>query len=126
MAILADVTNIDVTLGGEVTTYGSSTTAGWKNRIMGQKESECTLTFKAQGDGPDLVEGQTGTLLINYVSASHFLTGTAKVTEVNANVNIETGEPVSYDATIKSTGAWAWTGTGATELIASAITVDFT
>lgn len=126
MALLADVTNVDVTLGGNVTEYGSSSTSGWKNRLMGAKESECTLNILAQGSGPVLDEGATGTIKVFYLSTTHYLTGTAKVTEISVNVSIETGDPVSYDVTIKSTGDWAWTGTGSTELIAKNITVDWT
>ena len=125
MTILADVQNANVDRTGEVTTYASSSTAGWHNRIMGQKETTVTIDFLAQGDGPDISQGDTGTLTVYYLSTTHFWAGLGEVMSVNAVVPIEGGDPVGYNAEIKSTGAWAYTGTGTDELLGTNITVDW-
>lgn len=126
MAIVNDITNVDLKITGNMSPYGSSSTGGTVQRVAGTKDWTVSMTQNAYGAGPTITTGATGTFKLMLLSTTNYFSGTALVESIDVVSDIGTGSPVQYTYNIGATGDLSWTGTGSGKLLAKNCTVDWT
>jgi len=105
---IADVTTWSAEVTGNVTAYGSSDGAGWKQRKLGTKDITGTISVKlATGAAKPYTMGQEIAVLTLTADGSTSLSGPAVIESVSYNVDIDNGEPVGAEISFGANGAWS-------------------
>lgn len=128
MAAFPDVREWSVNPSGAIHAYGSSDTAGWKNRVAGTSDWTATVRFNSQGAGldTDLMPGGSGTLELIETGAVKW-SGDAIVESVDSGASLDDGEIVEYTVNFGGNGALtAPTGAGTAPFSAKAADATWT
>ncbi len=105
---VADITYWTLTTMALNPAYASSATGGYRKRVGGVKDGGGLIRGKldlADAVTDDLNEGDTVTLLL-YLNASKFYTVPAVIDRLRFEVDIDTGDVVSWEADFSTSGAW--------------------
>lgn len=105
---LADVTKWSASRKSNVTTFGTSSSGGWKKACAGTDELTGDLEAKLQDDASAEPIG-VGTLVdLELSTGEHKWSGSAMITEMAYEVDIDSGAPVGFKASFVSNGAWTF------------------
>lgn len=92
----------------EIHKYGSCSSNGFKKKVDGTKDGMGTISGKYDPDDPieDYIEEGDHVTLLLYVDASKFYSVPAIIAKLSVKVDVDSGEPVSWDADFEADGQW--------------------
>jgi len=100
------VTNWQLKLASNVASFGDSSSGGWKHAVPGTKEASGEFSGKVTDSGTVPTPGQSGTFTL-ILDATRSYSGSAIISEVSLETNIDTGEAISYKASFVGNGEWS-------------------
>lgn len=104
--VVAEVTKWTFTKQARSSRYASSATGGFKRSLPGVKSGSGEIQFKFDmAAASPLVEGAAVTLLL-YLDATHCYTVPAVVTQLQVEVDIDSGDAIGGAARFDTDGAW--------------------
>lgn len=87
--------------------FGSSSSQGWKQSVPGVQE--ITGDFEAKLQETTAYPDVGSTVNLNLNTGKLALSGSAIITSVSLDVDIDNGEPVGFKASFESNGPWTIT-----------------
>lgn len=108
---IADITRWTFSKSSNNHAYGSSSSGGHKARVAGVKDGNGTIEGKMQaGALPPVEEGDSVTLQLyedgNAAGSTPYWSVPAIIGNVEIEVDIDDGAPVSWTAEFETNGAW--------------------
>jgi len=109
---VADVTKWSLSRKSNVSTFGTSSSSGWKKACAGT--DEITGDFEAKlADAATAEPVSVGAIVtIELNTGKHKWTGSGMITEVNFEVDIDGGAAVGFKAGFVSDGQWTFSEVG--------------
>lgn len=104
---IADVTKWSAEHKVATGRFGSSTSGGWKQSVPGVQEITGDFEAKLQETGNYPTVGVSATMTLD--TGQLTLNGSAIITSVSLEVDMDNGEPVGFKASFESNGAWTIT-----------------
>lgn len=108
---LVEVTNWELTRTSNNPSWASNTSNGYKKRVAGVKDSTGTFSTKYDPTDPltdHLEEGDEVTLEL-LATSGKTISVPAIIDELKVACDMDEGEPVGYDVSFSSNGAWTST-----------------